>query len=177
MDHELDSLRGEIREAFAWRPYPGDEHLALHQPGCPGYEGEAVGRFFRGRDWRDLTLQSILDEPELDRNAFMCFMRAEGFVYFLPAFLELSLDIESPITLGESLAFVLTPPGEEASQAWEEQFARILSLLTQGEKQAVTHVLEYLVREYEKRGYGTYPIRAALDGYWGHLKEEEPRWE
>ncbi|QRK10007.1 hypothetical protein JQX13_07870 [Archangium violaceum] len=173
MAHDPDALREEIHEAFAWRKYPGHDRLALHQPGCPGYEGETVARFLRGKDWRELTLQSIVDDPELDRNAFMSFMSAEGFVYFLPAFLDISLDVESPFVLGEALAFKLTPPGEGGSEAWQEHFSRIVSSLTPGEKRAVIHVLEYLVNEYEKRGYGTHPAREALDGYWACLTDEE----
>ncbi|HYO52212.1 DUF6714 family protein [Archangium sp.] len=175
MAHDIDQLRKEIHDAFAWRPYPGHDHLALGQPGCPGYEGEAVGRFFRGKDWREITLQSIVDEPALDRNAFMAFMTAEGLVYYLPAFLDISLDVESPFVLGEALAFNLTPPGEGASEAWRAHFSQMASSLTPSEKRAVIHVLEYLVNEYEKRGHSTHPAREALDGYWANLTNEESK--
>jgi hypothetical protein len=171
MAESINDLQKEIREALSGRPYPGDDRIALHRPGCPGYEGETVSRFFRGKDWREITLDSILSDPELDRNAFMSFMTAEGFVYYLPAFLLLSLDVDGPFALGEPLAFKLTPPAEEASEGWKRHFSQIVSSLAPREKRAVAHVLQYLAHEYERRGYVHYQAQAALNSYWAHLPE------
>jgi hypothetical protein len=167
-----DELREEIHAAFAGRPYPGDENLALRQPGCPGYEGDDVARFFRGKDWREITLESILNGSGLDRNAFMFFMTSEGFVYYLPAFLAMSLDVDGPFDFGEPLAFLLTPPPEgEKFGAWRDHFAGIVSFLTPEERQAVVHVLEYLASEYERRRYTTNQARMALDSYWAEAMQ------
>lgn len=163
------ALREEIREAFDRRRYPGDDHLALG-PGSPGDDSEDVMRFFRGKDWREITLNSILEEGDLDPNAFLYFMSAEGFVFYLPAFLMESLNVDGPFDLGEPLAFRLTPPrgepGDPGLAASRDLFSRIVAALTPEEKRAVTHVLEHLAREYDRRGDSLNLAQSALDGYW-----------
>jgi hypothetical protein len=172
MTPAIEKIREEVRAAFAGRPYPGDDNIALRQPGCPGYEGEGVERFFRGKDWREITVESIMENRELDLNAFIFFLTADGFVYYLPALLVMSLDIDGlPFDLGEALALNLTPPPPHAREGWREQFSRMVGLFTPDEKRVVVHALEYLAAEYEKRLYVTNLARKALDSYWGHLTE------
>lgn len=172
----IEEIREEVRSAFAARPYPGDDHIALSQPGCPGYEGEAVGRFFRGKDWREITVESILEDRELDLNAFIFFLTADGFVYYLPALLAMSLDIDGlPFDLGEALALNLTPPPPHAREGWREQFSRMVELLTPEEKRVVVRALEYLAAEYERRLYVTNLARKALDSYWANPTEEKSK--
>jgi|GEM_PF-2557962 hypothetical protein len=172
MAHDPEQLRKEVHDAFAGRPYPGDERLALQQPGFPGYEGDTVARFFRGRDWRTLTLEALLADEELDRNAFMFFMTPEGFTYFLPAFLTLALDVDGPFDLGEPLAFKLTAPAEDAPDAWRDDHSRVVSSLSAPQQRAVMHVLEYLAGAYEQRRYIRNQAQMALESYWGYLENE-----
>lgn len=161
------SVGDEIRAAFAARPYPGDDRLALG-PGYPGdeeNEGDEsadVRRFFRGKDWREVTLDSILDGRGLQPNSFLFFLSTEGFVYYLPAFLLAALDVDERFDLGEPLAFRLMPEREDHS--------RLAAALTAEEKRAVAHALEHLAREYEQRRYTTNQAQAALDSAWGRLK-------
>jgi len=176
MAQQAEELRQEIRAAFNWRPHPGDDHVALGEPGCPGDEREDVARFFQGKDWRQITLDSIIESHELDLNAFLYFMSAEGFVYYLPAFLLASLEVDDRFDLGEPLAFKLTPPPgdpeetqDRGLEAWRDQYAQIVSALTPDESRAVTHVLEYLAREYDKRNYTRNQAQVALDSYWARL--------
>lgn len=178
MAQQAEELRQEIRAAFDWRAHPGEDHIALGGPGCPGDEREDVARFFRDKDWREITLESIIEGRELDLNAFLYFMSSEGFVYYLPAFLMAALHIDERFDLGEPLAFKLTPPPENPEgqrdpglEAWRDQYAQILSSLTPEEKRAVAHVLEYLAREYKKRNYTANRAQVALDSYWGFVDE------
>jgi len=173
MAPSAEEIREEIRTAFAERPYPGDDRIALSQPGFPDYEGEAVGRFFRGKDWREITVESILEDRELDLNAFVFFLTADGFVYYLPALLSISLDVDGPFDLGEALVLKLSPPPPHAREAWREQFSRIIELLTRDEKRAVVHGLEHLAAEYEKRRYITNHAQEALDSFWANLTDEQ----
>ncbi|MFP2933873.1 DUF6714 family protein [Pyxidicoccus sp. 3LG] len=163
METELDALRKELLAAFAWRPYPGDDRLALRSPDD---DSAAVQRFFQGRDWRDVTRESLLSAPGLDPNGFMAFMTAEGFEYFLPAFLLLALDVGDTFGLADPLCFYLSSPAADAVKPLEERFTHLLAALTAREKQVVARVLEYLAREYESRGFTPDSFRAALDGCW-----------
>ena len=170
--HFSRKLREEIHAAFAWRSYPGDDHLALPGPGCPGDDREDVGRFFRAKDWREVTLAAIT-ESDLDPNAFLFFMSAEAFVYYLPAFLTESLAVVDGFDLGEPLAFKLTPPQgnpqDPGLAAARTLFNQIVSALTPEEKQAVVRALKFLAREYDKRGDTMNRAQAALDSHWAEL--------
>ena len=180
MARQAEELRQEIRTAFNWRPHPGDDHVALGAPGCPGDEREDVARFFHGKDWREITLNLIIESRELDLNAFLYFMSAEGFVYYLPAFLLASLEVDDRFDLGEPLAFKLTLPPKGAGEtpdpgleAWRDQYAQVVSALTPAERRAVTHVLEYLAHEYDRRNYTWNQARVALDSYWGRVRRDK----
>jgi hypothetical protein len=83
-------------------------------------------------------------------------------VYYLPAFLELSLDADRRFDLDESVVSYLW--------SFPEQVA---TLLDPGEKRAVVQVLEFLAGEFEKRRYVQNNARAALDHYWAYFTDEE----
>jgi hypothetical protein len=167
-------LISEIAEAFQGRARPADDRLAFSQPGCPGYEGDQVARFFRGRDWRDLTAQPLIDDPELDRYTFMAFMTPEGFVYFLPAFLRLALDVDGPLEISETLAFKLKPPTSDGTTTnLEQHFAEIVGALSPAQRESVRHTLEFLAEAFDQRGYVINLARQALDDYWAHLGTTE----
>jgi hypothetical protein len=170
MARTADEIRAEIRAAFAARPYPGDDRLASG-PSYSGDEGDENGdveRFFRGKDWREVTLDAILGGRALQPNSFLFFLSPEAFVYYLPAFLiaslDVALDVDNRFDLGEPLAFKLMPERED--------HARITAQLTPAEKRAVAHALEHLAREYEKRRYTTNQAQAALDSAWGRFAKD-----
>jgi len=90
------------------------------------------------------------------------FLTFEGFVYYLPAFLELSLDSDRRFDLDQTLVSFLW--------SFPEQVA---SLLGPREKRAVVHVLEFLAGEFDERGFVQNNARAALDHYWAYFTDEE----
>jgi hypothetical protein len=154
----VEELRHGIRAGFAPRPYPGDEAIARRRPGCAGLEAEATWELFHGRDWREMV--AVGRQTNLrDHLGFLTF---EGFVYYLPAFLELSLERESSFDLDESLAAFLWSFPEE-----------VAALLDAGQKGAVVGVLEHLAAEFDRRGFVQNNARAALDHYWALFTDEE----
>ena len=83
-------------------------------------------------------------------------------MYYLPAFLELSLDADRRFDLDQSLvSFLWSFPEDVASR------------LGPHEKRAVVHVLEFLADEFEKRRFVQNNARAALDHYWAYFTDEE----
>jgi hypothetical protein len=153
-------LAQEIQDAFAGRPYPGDGEIALRRPSFPQYEGEEVWERFRGRDWREIL--RIGQARELDLSGSMAFLTLKGFVYYLPAFLTLALDVDGPFEVGESLVFKLWSFPEE-----------VAALLAPAEKRAVVHVLEHLARVYDERNPVRNNARVALDHYWAYFTDDE----
>lgn len=158
MPHSVEELRQEIHAAFAARPYPGDDKIALRKPDCPVYEGEDTWRLFQEKDWREI----LRIGRGRDLRTDMSFLTFEGFVYYLPAFLELSLDLRPPFDVDDSLVFKLWSFPEE-----------IATLLRPGERRAVVHVLEFLSAEYDKRGFVRNDAAAALDHFWAYFTDEE----
>lgn len=153
-----EELRREVHDAFARRPYPGDDAIARRRPGCPGYEAEEVWQRYRGKDWPEMVAAGRQRNLRDDLG----FLTFEGFAYYLPAFLELSLDADHRFDLDQSLVSFLWSFPEE-----------VASLLGPREKRAVVHVLEFLADEFEKRGFIQNNARAALDHYWAYFTDEE----
>jgi hypothetical protein len=91
-------------------------------------------------------------------------MTADGFRYYLPAFLLMALDPHAR-DMAEHVTFVLTDPGDAEATRHERFRARVTSLLP-AEKIAVTEVLRLLARECEEGGDPINPAREALDSYW-----------
>ena len=162
-------IQQEIDAAFAARPYPGDDFVAIQRPDDPSYEGHEVARFFRGKDWRDFTWESAMACSELDRNAFMFFLTPQGFAYYLPGFLKESLDLDVALDLASSLCFALDPPGEWATKEVLEHFSAKVSQLSSPETRAVKHALEFLAAEWERRELSDNPPLTALAALWDRI--------
>ncbi len=114
-------LRARIADAFAAVAYPGDDNLGDDAPQSPEYEGTIVARFFRGKDWRDVTFETILMDFDAPLQGMIAFMKPEGIKYYLPAFLVLSLEATQEAdadeyaqlyTFVDSLCFYLARPSE-----------------------------------------------------------------
>jgi hypothetical protein len=78
-----------IREAWVDATYPGDDQLAASTSCCGEYG--YVAEFFRGRHWRDVTLDTLEAYPG-PANACYAFMSGEAFRFYLPAFMLIALD-------------------------------------------------------------------------------------
>ncbi|HSE79295.1 MAG TPA: DUF6714 family protein [Alphaproteobacteria bacterium] len=114
-------LRAGIVRAFTGTDYPGDANLGADAPHDPGYEGTIVARFFKGKDWREVTFERILAEYDAPLQGMIAFMKPDGIRYYLPAFLVLSLDVAEDAdteeyaqlyTFVDSLCFYLARPSE-----------------------------------------------------------------
>lgn len=196
MNNENDNLRREIHEVFAWRPYPGDEDLGRSGPGW--HYGEEVAAVLRGKHWQTLVIDDILDS-EVAYDDFFASMTKNAFVYYLPAFLTMSLDIKSTyrtrkwsFEIVENVILYLTDPdytppipdalkddplfSEPPSPAMQAWFSYVTASLTHGEKIAVAHTLAFLSQEYERLGFSnsddTNSPKQALTSYWGRFQKE-----
>lgn len=159
-----------IENAFAKRPYPGDDSIADADRRYPDYEGHRVSAFFRGKTWREVSLRSLLDGYPGDPTACLRFMLDEGFRYYLPAFLLMALDPQAA-EITEPLCFALTDPGLQAgkeSQAGEDarRFRARMAALSAEERAAVAGVLRYIADRYDRAGDPGNPAQDALRSYW-----------
>jgi len=154
----VDDLVRDLHAAFASRPYPGDDRIARLGPPGPSDEAEEVWRRYRGRNWRQMAVEGRGRNLRDD----IPFLTFEGLAYYLPAFVELSLDRNCPFDVDEALAsFLWTFPEEVAS------------LLEPAQKRVVVRALEYLADEFDRRSYVRNDARAALEHYWAYFTDAE----
>lgn len=146
------------------RPYPGDNKIAVTNERYPDYEGHQVAHFFRGRDWRQVALETLLNEYHGDPHATMSFMLDEGFCYYLPAFLLMALDPQGG-EIADSLVFALTAPEQHAGKDFDRFCARMERLSTD-ERAAVICTLRCLVELYDRDGLPINPAKVAWQRYW-----------
>lgn len=157
-------LRQRIVSAFSGRPYPGHDRIALTRDAYPSYEGNRVASFFAGKDWRELTFSALVDGYAGDPTAALHFMQDEGFLYFLPAFLQMALD-PGAREMTDALVFSLTDPGPQAgddSRVFRSRMAR----LSVEERRVVVDVLQHLAERAEREGEPDNAARHALRSYW-----------
>lgn len=158
--NRAEELRDLIVNAFASRSYPGDDRIALSNPRHPDYEGHRVAAFFRGRDWRAVTGPALASSYEGDPSAALRFLRDEGFLYYLPAFLTIALDPQAG-DIADSVSYALTAPGSDRAED-RQAFRARMSRLSDAEKNAVTAVLRHLS---DREGAGS-PAHDALKDFW-----------
>jgi hypothetical protein len=166
-ESEVATLRTALAEAFADRPVPAvDVALTYGDPRYVDEEGQRLGRFLRGRDWRTLDAAVLANDYPGDARVVPLFLRPEAFAYFLPAFLRLAIEgvAEDDWEMADGLTFALTPDRSDGEQ--EAFFAERVSDLRPGERAMVRRVLEHLAAAYERAGNERNPARRALSAYW-----------
>jgi hypothetical protein len=166
-------LRRRITDAFADRPYPGDDRIADSDPRYDDYEGHAVARFHRGKQWREITLTHLREEYAGDATACLAFMTPDGWRYYLPAYLLIALEWDEADAVGDAVIGNLTHPrdlsesyarvahdlGLEPESVLRGQVARFeerLSGLGEAELQAARALLVYVAEriDADHRGLG-----------------------
>jgi hypothetical protein len=153
-------LRDLIVNAFAGRSHPGDDRVALSDPRHPDYEGHRVAAFFKGKDWRAVTGPALASGYEGDASAALRFLRDEGFLYYLPAFLTIALDPQEG-DIADAVSYALSAPGPDRAED-RAAFRARMGRLSAAEKDAVTAALRHLA---QREGPGS-PAHEALQGFW-----------
>jgi hypothetical protein len=162
----VEDVRRAIESAFEARPYPGDDRIADSDPRYEDYEGHAVARFHRGKNWQKITLRHLRDVYGGDASACLAFMTAEGWRYYLPAYLLIALDRKEADAIGDAVIGNLTHPRaraesyarvaddlglerEEVLRAQTARFEERISGLDAAEVQAVRAALGYLAADID----------------------------
>jgi hypothetical protein len=183
-------VRRHVERAFADRAYPGDEQIADADPRYADYEGHMVTAFHRGKHWQDISLRHLLDEYPGDPSACLAFMTAEGWRYYLPAYLLMALEWDEAGAITDAVVGALTHPlrrpaplhrvardlglePETVLAQHTERFEQRVSGLTAAEGDAVRSVLLHLAQraDADNARFGLAlpnAPREALEG-WEHL--------
>jgi len=163
--------RGMLEKAFANRPYPGDDRIAVKDDRYPDYEGHQIAAFFKGKDWRQVTLEWLLHGNQVDSHAALTFMTPEGFRYYLPAFLLMSLEPYSEVD--DSVMFNLTAPDPNDTERLNWFHSRIDGL-SADERAAVIFTLRCLAEKYDRENYPSNYAKEALESYWDRASPPHP---
>ena len=145
----MKALPQEIEHAFKERTYPGDNEIVQEATGDPGYEGNRLAIHFKGVNWQDLDLKTIISSGTLDPATFIYLLTPAGFAYYMPAFLLWSLDVDSAPGLAETLMFSLTPSVGKDSEDWEWKQEH-MTIFNQQERDAIKHAYDYILPQLEE---------------------------
>lgn len=154
MNDRIEETKRIIERAFDEVEYPSGK------PVVSAADGPALVERFTNERWQDLT-------PEMLTYSSLYFFTAEGFQYFLPAFLLTSLDEEN-VELRGRVVRALAPhtPGDAAQEA---AFLERIRLLSPVQRAAVRAFLEVVNATYADE-FRRSPAALARDGYW--LRED-----
>jgi hypothetical protein len=138
---EISALMEGLEAAFGGLPVPADDRLVLDDSGNH-LECNQVKALFRGRHWRDLSPEDL--EGEADSLSFLA---PEGFRFFLPAFVRVSLlDFERADLIPMAVIGALTQPEDPDLQ---EYLSSRLGTLDAGQRRVLKEFLAFLRRRYE----------------------------
>jgi hypothetical protein len=129
-------LRGRIETAFATVSPPAPDNLVV-----PTYDDEGVVLFFRGKSWRELSVEDLRRH-----EVALSFFSAEAFRYYLPAFML--ADLDDPVRadiIGPGILFHFSPP----SPYWAPQLRSRLALFSREQKDAIVQFVRTRGPHYE----------------------------
>ena len=86
----IRSALEEIEAAFADGPPPAEEEIVSRSRFPYDPERNQIREFLSGKKWRELSIE-VLDSYVGDPSAILSFLTPQGFSYYLPAFLSVSL--------------------------------------------------------------------------------------
>lgn len=116
-----EKIRKQIEKAFHDDEYPQKEELSRfkYYQGITCLESQYVDEFLYRLDWRDLTLDSLVNSYKGDFTALHNFLTDQAFRYYLPAFLVIILEsYEESDLLADNIVSVLAN-GRESSHSIE----------------------------------------------------------
>lgn len=116
-----EKIRKQIEKAFRDDEYPQKEELSRfkYYQGIVCLESQYVEEFLHCLDWRDLTLNSLVDSYKGDFTALHNFLTDKALRYYLPAFLVIILEsYEECDLLADNIISVLAN-GREPSHGIE----------------------------------------------------------
>ena len=155
----------EIREAFAETPYPGDNNLS---GSVQGDEPSEYALQFRGVDWRTMHPKFLAYN-----SASLSFLTAEGFRYFLPAYIIAELTdtgIESNADPVFHLTHGFATKRATDSTDWLAYRVERMAGFTHAERKAIIHYLtyvaDYIAAEYNANSSEITEINEAIERYW-----------
>ena len=129
-DEILHQTTQIIQTNFAQTPYPGDDNIGW---GC-GSEGYELGKAFRGKHWKELSVELLLQH----RWQIPC-TTSQGFRFYIPAWMLATFSQYDKLI--EPVVFNLSPP---IGSDMRDHFLKHVAAFTPQEKFAILTFLQTL---------------------------------
>ena len=156
---ESATLLKALRQAFPVDPIP--KNIAGQES---SYEDECayVAEYFTDRPWTDVTLKGLLEEYRGPPDACLHFMSAEGFQYYLPAYISIFLrQYEEADIVSDAAVYALCPIGDKAMLEW---LTSRFILFDKAQRHVILEFLRYVSR-YHGAEHAHYGLPEAIE-YW-----------
>lgn len=128
----VEAIGAQIRAAWANAVRPPDKQIC-----APTYDDEGVGAYFAGRPWHGHDVKSLRWH-----SAGLSFFSAEGFCYYLPAYLMAVLeDIRAADVIYDSILFHLSPA--QLGKQWADSYRARIAGFDEAQKRAIIAYLEW----------------------------------
>ncbi|HEX4454907.1 MAG TPA: DUF6714 family protein [Kofleriaceae bacterium] len=135
---DSDAVRAQIVAAWHDAVAPGDDKIC-----APTYDDEGIGAYFRGRTWQGHEVQSLRYH-----SAGLSFFTAEGFAYYLAAYLLAVIDdARAADTIIDSVLFHLSPT--QLDKTWGDSYLARLACLSPAQRRAVIAYLEWCALRWD----------------------------
>lgn len=112
MAKKRKKIAKQLEAAFQDIPYPPEDDPILLYPG--GWAAIAIPDLLRGRHWRDLTLDLIIEQ-----KLNISILSPKAFCFYLPAFIRAALLFPDEVDILPSIIVLnLAPPKENEPDTW-----------------------------------------------------------
>lgn len=159
---EIEPLKRAIIKAFSDAIYPGDDGIV--DDSGRHLEKEQIKRFFKGKQWADISLHNLRNEYEGDESACLFFILGKTVQYYLPAYMLISLDqYDDADMIVDSVINVLTPISPSGEEL--EQFAMWAGSFSSEQRNVISRYLHYM-KEYHADDFFEDEPDIALERFW-----------
>lgn len=134
--HDKKSLLREIEEAWSGVAYPGDANIFTRT----SYDDEDITRYFSGTTWKGHATCDL----RAHASAISVFFTPVAYQYWLPAYLTAAVNEPDELSQGiDSILYSMDSTNLRGPEACDER----LAVLTGTQKNALLHVLEFVLGE------------------------------
>jgi len=165
----LEEIFSELRDAFPLQPVPYNVGVSANS--------EKINGYFNFREWDKVTIDGLLNESGLGADHGLTWMNANGYRYYLPAYILLSLSMREdsyvwllePFFTGLCAYEILSTFIAEDNPKIDPARTELFDSFNPRQKQVVADFLEYFSTADPHIGGAAslrYLAEMALKSYW-----------
>jgi hypothetical protein len=143
-------------EPFYNLNYPGDANLSA----SPSIEGKEVSRYFKGKNWADLRVDSMRADYAGDPAACLSFMTDDAFRFYFPGYMRMALlEYETADAIFDAVVSKIARASEPG------ELRRVFEKYDRPQLSAIASLTEVLSENF-CRFYPVDIAKESLERYW-----------